>query len=74
MSTQQTTCTFERSLNNQCRSFRNISELVVCDVRQEITALAKRYVNIILEYQNDSNAILPSDVLHGEVSHEWFLK
>ena len=59
-------------MNNQHRSFRNISELVICDVRQEVTALAKRYVNIILEYQNESKDMLPSDVLHGEVSYEFF--
>ncbi|CAF1187055.1 unnamed protein product [Rotaria sordida] len=53
-------------MNNQRRSFKNISELVVCDVKEEILSTAARYVNLIREYQNASKLFLPGDVLNGQ--------
>ena len=55
-------------MNNKRRSFRNISELVIYDIKQEIIARVKRYINLIQEYQNESKAILPGDVLHEQAS------
>ena len=54
-------------MNNQRRSFKNVSELVLCDVKKEISSTAKRYVNLILEYQNEARFILPGDILNGQV-------
>lgn len=65
---QQPTCTVECSMNNQRRSFRNVSELVLCDVKKEISSTAKLYVNLIQEYQNQPRITLPGDVLNGQVS------
>ena len=56
-------------MNNKRRSFRNISELVICDIKQEIIAREKRYINLIQEYQNESKTTLPGDVLQGQASN-----
>ncbi|CAF3710089.1 unnamed protein product [Rotaria socialis] len=66
-SPQQSTCTVECSMNNRRRSFRNVSELVLCDVKKEISSTAKRYVNLIQEYQNQPRMVLPGDVLNGQI-------
>lgn len=68
LSIDQSACTYECSMNNQRRPFKNISELVICNVKQEIASIAKRYINIIHEYQNESKVALPGDVLNGQVS------
>ncbi|CAM4823140.1 unnamed protein product [Rotaria magnacalcarata] len=67
LSVQQSVCTYGCSLNNQHRSFKNLSELVICDVKQEIAKVANRYSNIIREYQNETNIILPGDVLNAQI-------
>ncbi|CAF4307728.1 unnamed protein product [Rotaria magnacalcarata] len=72
LSVQQSVCTYGCSLNNQHRSFKNLSELVICDVKQEIAKVANRYSNIIREYQNETNIILPGDVLNAQVSTNLF--
>ncbi|CAF3381159.1 unnamed protein product, partial [Rotaria socialis] len=54
-------------MNNRRRSFRNVSELVLCDVKKEISSTAKRYVNLIQEYQNQPRMVLPGDVLNGQI-------
>ncbi|CAF5183737.1 unnamed protein product, partial [Rotaria magnacalcarata] len=45
----------------------NVSELVLCDVKKEISSTAKRYVNLIQEYQNQPRMVLPGDVLNGQI-------
>jgi hypothetical protein len=55
-------------MNNQRRSFRNVSELVICDVKKEVSTTAKRYIDLIREYQNEPSISLPGDVLNGQVS------
>ncbi|CAF1199868.1 unnamed protein product [Rotaria sordida] len=67
LSVQQIACTNECSLNNQRRSFKNISELVTCDVKKEILTTAKRYIDLIQEYQYESNIIFPGDLLNGQI-------
>ncbi len=67
-SPQQSACTDGCPLNKQRRSFKNASELVICDVRKEILSTAKRYADLIREYQNESKPVLPGDVLNGQVS------
>ncbi|CAF3963604.1 unnamed protein product, partial [Rotaria sp. Silwood1] len=65
LSVQQIECTNECSMNNQRRSFKNVNELVICDVKKEILTTAKRYIELIQEYQNKSSIIFPGDVLNG---------
>jgi hypothetical protein len=60
-------------MNNQRRPFKNVSELVVCDVKKEISTTAKRYIDLIQEYQSGPGGILVGDVLNGQVSTLFFL-
>ncbi|CAF1397064.1 unnamed protein product [Adineta steineri] len=66
-SPQQTSCSNGCSMHNQSRPFRNVSELVICDIKKEILSTAKRYIHLIQEYQNESKLILPGDVVHGKI-------
>lgn len=59
-------------MNNQRRPFKNVSELVLCDVKKEISLTAKRYMALIQEYQHEAKPILPSDVLNGQVGVGFF--
>ncbi|CAF4669473.1 unnamed protein product, partial [Rotaria sp. Silwood2] len=72
LSVQQIACTNECFLNNQRRSLKNISELVICDVKKEILTTAKRYIDLIQEYQYESSIIFPDDVLNGPISIFFF--
>ena len=45
----------------------NVSELVINDVKEEIRSTAQRYLNLINEYKDNSNHLLPCDVLNGSV-------
>ncbi|CAF1557829.1 unnamed protein product, partial [Didymodactylos carnosus] len=64
---QQKECTTGCSMNNQRRPFKNVSELVINDVKKEITTTTKTYLNLIREYPTQSSTLLPCDVLNGEV-------
>jgi hypothetical protein len=64
---EQITCTDGCSFNDKRRPFMNVVELVTNDVKDEIRSTAKRYLNLINEYSNCSNDILPCDVPNGSV-------
>ncbi|CAF4124476.1 unnamed protein product [Rotaria sp. Silwood2] len=66
-SPKQSACSRECFLNGQRRSFKNVSELVLYDVKKEISSTARRYINLIQEYQNERRPMLPSDVLNGQI-------
>jgi hypothetical protein len=45
----------------------NVIELVCNNIKDEIYSTAKRYINLINEYSECSDTILPADVLNGSV-------
>ncbi|CAF1321466.1 unnamed protein product [Didymodactylos carnosus] len=45
----------ECSMSNQRCPFKNVSELVINDVKKEITTTTKTYLNLIREYPTQSN-------------------
>ncbi|CAF4521079.1 unnamed protein product [Didymodactylos carnosus] len=49
---QQTECTNGCAINNQRRSFKYVSELVISDAQKEISSTTKLYLNLIREYPN----------------------
>lgn len=64
---QQTTCSLDCSLNDKYRPFSNVSEFVINDVRNEIRSNIIRYSNVIFNYRNQSNLLLPCDVPNADV-------
>ena len=54
-------------MNGRPRPSKNVSEMVICDVRKEIVATAKRYINLILQYPKQSKENIPCDIPNGQV-------
>ena len=55
-------------MNGQRRSFKNVSEMVICDVKKEISTTAKKYMPLILDYPKKSEQLIFCDVPNGQVS------
>jgi hypothetical protein len=66
-SPEQVKCADGCPLNNKRRSFLNVIELAINNVKNEIYSTAKRYINLINEYSNCSNTLLPYDVPNGSI-------
>ncbi|CAF3491266.1 unnamed protein product, partial [Rotaria sp. Silwood2] len=64
---QETKCSSDCQLNNKYRSFSNVSELTINDVKSEISSTIERYANVILDYRNRSNLLLPCDVPNAHI-------
>ena len=65
---QQVQCTYGCSMNGHRRPFKNVSEMVICDVKREILTTAKRYMPLIHEYSRQSKDVLPCDIPNGQAS------
>ena len=55
-------------MNGHRRPFKNVSEVVICDMKREILTTAKRYMPLIHEYSRQSKDVLPCDIPNGQVS------
>ncbi|CAF3399224.1 unnamed protein product [Rotaria socialis] len=64
---EQKTCVDGYSLNNVRRPFRNVIEVAINNIKDEVYATAKRHINLINEYSQCSNVFLPYDVLNGSI-------
>ncbi|CAF4047187.1 unnamed protein product [Rotaria magnacalcarata] len=64
---EQKTCVDGCSLNNVRRPFRNVIEVAINNIKDEVYATAKRHINLINEYSQCSNVFLPYDVLNGSI-------
>lgn len=71
LSPKQTHCTVDCSMNGQRRAFRNVSEMVICDVKKEVSTTVQRHMHLILEYPKKSKQLLPCDIPNSDVSY-WF--
>ena len=67
MTPYQTQCRLDCSLNGQRRPYKNVGEMFVCDVKEQLSIVVRRYMNLILEYLNQPTAIIPHDVINGLV-------
>lgn len=72
LSPNQTHCTNVCSMNGHRRPFRNVSEMVICDVKKELSTTVKQYMPLVLDYPKKSNHLLPCDILNGQVS-SWLI-
>lgn len=68
-SPKQTNCSTKCSLNRSYRSFSNVVELSINDVREEIIVLVEKYSELLLDYISRSNQ-LPCDVVNSQIYHD----
>lgn len=59
-------------MNGQTRPFKNVSEMVICNVKKEISTTVKRHLHLILEYPKKSKQLLPCDIPNSNVSFDSF--
>lgn len=55
------------SLNDKKRLYTNVVELVISNVKEEISIVAQHHLQLITHYPHDSNRLLPADVPNGMV-------